>query len=129
MNNNANNNMIHNNNIFGINNMNMMNNNNMNLLNNINMQNNPLNKNQMMEIFNTIIVIQFISADQTVNRGIKCFPTDKFAEVEERLYQIYPDLRKTNNHFITNGKQILRFQTIEENKIKDGQVIQLIKNK
>ena len=131
MNNNANNNMINNNNnnnIFGNNNMNMMNNNNMNIFNNVNNQNNPLNKNQIIEIFNNIIVIQFISADLTVNRGIKCLPSDKFAEVEERLYQIYPDLRKTNNHFITNGNQILRFQTIEENKIKDGQVVQLIKN-
>ena len=34
-----------------------------------------------------IMVINFVSQDSTVNRGIKCLPTDIFAEVEEKLYQ------------------------------------------
>ena len=43
--------------------------------------------------------------------------TDTFAEVEEKLYQIYDDLRKTNNMFTINGRAILRFKNLEENNI------------
>ena len=139
-NNMVNNNMINNNNInfnqnfgnncinnnFGMNNQNMnMMNNNMNLMNNQNIQGNISNNESY--IFNKIIVIQFISTDQNIQRGIKCLPTHKFAEIEEKLYQIYPEYRKTNNHFLTEGRVVMRFQTIAENNIKDGQIVQLIK--
>ena len=121
-NNMMNNNIMNNMNIMNnVNNMNMMNNNNMNFINN-NFQN--MNQN-FVDFFNQIIVIQFISADFRVNKGIKCLPSQKFHEVEEQLYNFYPEYRKTNNNFITNGGIVLKFQTIAENKIKDGQVIQI----
>ena len=88
-----------------------------------NFQNN--NNNPNLVDFNQIIVIQFISGDNRVNKGIKCLPTQKFYEVEEQLYNFYPEFRKTNNSFITNGGTVFRFQTIAENNIKDGQVIQI----
>ena len=115
-----------NNNNLGMNNQNMNRmNNNMNLMNNRNIQGNmPINE---LDIFDKIIVIQFISTDQNIQRGIKCLPTHKFAEIEEKLYQIYPEYRKTNNHFLTEGRVVMRFQTIAENNIKDGQIVQLIK--
>ena len=78
-----------NNNNLGINMMN----NNMNLMNNQNIQGNI--SNNELYIFNKTIVIQFISTDQNIQRGIKCLPTHKFAEIEEKLYQIYPEYRKT----------------------------------
>ena len=94
---------------------------------NNNMQNNFQNNNNNPNLvdFNQIIVIQFISGDNRVNKGIKCLPTQKFYEVEEQLYNFYPEFRKTNNSFITNGGTVFRFQTIAENNIKDGQVIQI----
>ena len=114
---------------LGMNNLNMnmnMMNNNMNLMNNMNMQGNLINNNKLVN-FDNIIVIQFISTDFKINRGIKCLPSDKFVEVEDKLYQIYPEFKTTNNSFITEGRAIIRFQTIAENKIKDGQVVQLIR--
>ena len=33
---------------------------------------------------------------------------------------------KNNNNFITNGRPVIRFHTIAENNIKDGQVVQII---
>ena len=128
--NNPNMNMMNNNNINnGMNNpnMNMMNNNNMNFMNNSNIQGNSSNNNIELVDFNNIIVVQFISIDQKIQRGIKCLPSHKFAEVEEKLYQIYPEYRTTNNSFVTEGRPIIRFQTIAENNIKDGQVVQLIR--
>ena len=87
-------------------------------------------KNKMTNInvnFNDIIVINFISTDNVINnKGIKCLKTDIFAEVEEKLYQEFPEYRETNNTFLANGQPVLRFKKIYENKIKDGDKIQLI---
>ena len=76
---------------------------------------------------NDIIVVTFISQDSSVQEGVKCLPTDVFAEVEEKLYKKYDNLRNTNNMFTANAKPVLRFKKICENGIKDGDKIQLFK--
>ena len=73
------------------------------------------------------MVINFISTDSIINKGIKCLKTDTFAEVEEKLYQIYDEFRNTNNAFTINGRTILRFKNLKENQIKDGDSVILIK--
>ena len=75
--------------------------------------------------FNNIMVINFISGDGNINQGIKCLKTDTFAQVEEQLYKIYDNYRESNNSFLFGGKTVLRFKTIEENKIKDGEKIMM----
>ena len=77
--------------------------------------------------FDDIIVVNFVSMDSTVQCGIKCLPTDTFAEVEEKLYKRYDNLRDTNNMFTANAKPVLRFKKIFENNIKDGDILQLFK--
>ena len=47
--------------------------------------------------------------------------------MEERLYKMFNDLRNTNNMFTANAKPILRFKTISENGIRNGDYIQLFK--
>ena len=74
-----------------------------------------------------IIVITFQASDSSVNYGIKFIKDETFAEVEEKLYKRYNDLRNTNNMFTANAKPVLRFKTINENNIKDGDIIQLFK--
>ena len=76
---------------------------------------------------NDIMVINFMSQDSTINEGIKCLSNDTFAEVEEKLYKKYDNLRNTNNMFTANAKPILRFKKICENGIKDGDKVQLFK--
>ena len=76
---------------------------------------------------NEIMVITFISQDSSVNEGMKCLSTDIFAEVEEKLYKKYDNLRNTNNMFTANAKPVLRFKKLCENGIKDGDKIQLFK--
>ena len=83
-------------------------------------------KNKRLVDYNNIIVINFISSDQKINCGIKCLSSDTFAEVEEQLYQKYNEYRETNNKFVAKGKHILRFKTISENDIKDGDKVQLL---
>ena len=77
--------------------------------------------------YNDVIIINFYSSDYNINHGIKCLKTDIFAEIEEKLYQKYNELRETNNIFIADGKYVKRFKKICENNIKDGDKIQLLK--
>ena len=87
---------------------------------------NNIKEDELVNI-NDIMVINFISADNSVHCGIKCLPTYTFAKVEEKLYNFYDNLRNTNNSFIVKGSSILRFKTIKENNIHDGDIVQLIK--
>ena len=88
-------------------------------LNNTNSQNNKIYIKDMM-------CVQFISSDQNVHYAATCLKTNTFAEVEEKLYKQYPQYRETNNTFLANGMQVLRFKTIDENKIGNGLPVTLI---
>ena len=74
---------------------------------------------------NDIMVINFLSTDQNIRSGIPCLPDDTFAEVEEKLYQIYDEYRETNNIFLAKGNVIKRFKKMSENNIQNGDKIQL----
>ena len=74
-----------------------------------------------------IRVVQFISDDHSLICGINCLLSDTFAEVEEKLYKIYPEYRETNNVFTVNGKGVLRFKTIADNNIQTGQIVKIIR--
>ena len=74
-----------------------------------------------------VLVIYFKPIDSSFYEGIKCLKTETFAEVEEKLCQKRNELRNTNNMFTANTLPVLRFKTIDENNIKDGEVIQLFK--
>ena len=70
--------------------------------------------------------VNFISQDYKINYAIPCSGNSVFAQVEELLYQEYPEYRETNNIFLANGKPILRFKTINENNVGTGKPITLI---
>jgi len=76
--------------------------------------------------FDDIMCVNFISSDQNVHYAASCLKTNTFAEIEEKLYKQYPQYRETNNSFIANGTQVLRFKTIAENKIGNGLTVTLI---
>ena len=98
-------------------------------LNNLRTQLNNLNNNMNNNIninMNDIMSVNFISMDQNVHFSVGCLKTNTFAEVEEKLYKQYPEYRETNNNFIANGAQVLRFKTIAENKIGNGLPVTLI---
>jgi len=46
--------------------------------------------------------------------------------VEEKLYKKFPEYRETNNCFLANGKEVLRFKTISENNIGNGLPVTMI---
>ena len=88
-------------------------------LENIKNNNFNINKEKMINE-SQIAVINFVSSDQKVHYAISCLNSTIFAEIEEKLYKIYPEYRETNNTFLAKGKNILRFKTISENGIGDG---------
>ena len=86
--------------------------------NNQNIQN---NQNQNQNDNNFVLNIQ----SPNLNHAIICSENEIFAMVEERLCQLFQDLRETNNVFLVNGSAVKRFKTIKDNKIISGQPILL----
>ena len=102
----------------------LQNNNNVNNINNIN----NINFNRIENNFKNIDkCVTFVSSDMKIVFGIPCSGNSTFAEVEELLYREYPEYRETNNTFLVNGKQVLRFKTINENNAGTGRPVMLIK--
>ena len=81
------------------------------------------NKNKEQKIDKCVC---FISSDHEITYAIPCSGVSTFAEVEEKLYQEYSKYRDTNNTFLANGKEVLRFKTINDNNIGNGKPILLI---
>ena len=97
-----------------------------------NLENNRLNieiSGETEKIINekgeTLMPIIFISDDQKVHYSLICKSTDKFKDIEERLYKKYPEYSKTNNYFLLNGNTINKSKNLEENKIKNSNIITL----
>ena len=90
-------------------------------------QNNNINNNQTQNILFADKCVSFITTDSSLFYAIPCNGNSTFAEVEEKLYKEYPEFRETNNTFLANGTEILRFKTINENKVGTGKPVMLIK--
>ena len=61
--------------------------------------------------------------DQTVHYPIICKDKQIFNTVENLLYEKCPKYKETENFFTSDGKLINKLKTLEENNIKDGQII------
>ena len=72
-----------------------------------------------------LISIIFQSSDQSLHSSIICKNTDKFHKVEEIICEKNPKFIDTENFFYLNGAKINRNKTIEQNGIKDDDIILL----
>ena len=70
-----------------------------------------------------MIALNFESTDSRLRYAIPCLKKDLFVDVEKKLYDKYPQYKEKNNNFLSQGKQILRFKTIEENHLLSGNPI------
>ena len=66
------------------------------------------------------IIIHFISIDQDINSAIRCNKFEKFYEVENKLYNKFPNIRDKNCYFLGNGGRIERHKTLEKSNIENG---------
>ncbi len=72
-----------------------------------------------------LMTLIFISFDQRIHYSIICKNTDLFSKVEKSLYNEYPEYEENENYFTVNGIKINRHKTLEENKIKNNNIITL----
>ena len=54
------------------------------------------------------------------NVNLKCKINDLFVRLEETLYNDFPDFKQYETYFEVNGKKVKRFQTLEQNGIKNN---------
>ena len=76
-----------------------------------------------------LISITFISFDELIQYSIICKNTHKFREIENMFYDKYIEYKNKNNNFLIKGKSINKNKTLEENNIKNGDVILFKVNK
>ena len=63
--------------------------------------------------------------EQKILHSFICKNTDKFNQIENLLYEKYPEFIESDNYFTVNGKIINKYKTIEQNKINDSDIIVL----
>ena len=74
-----------------------------------------------------IISVIFISDDQNIHYSVICKNTDKFIRLEEKLYNDYPEYSDMDCFFMSNGKVISKFKSLDENNIQNSDIIILYK--
>ena len=74
-----------------------------------------------------LISIHFKSIDQTIfNYSLQCKNTDIFIYVEEKLNKDFPQLKDKHYYLTNEGNIIKRFKSIDENNIKNNDVISIM---
>ena len=77
----------------------------------------------ILEEGEVLMSIIFISSDQNLHYSIICKNTDEFYKIESQIYKKYPEYTENENFFILNGKKINRYKTLEQNGVKNNDII------
>ena len=85
----------------------------------------PFELNKDEEIMTIIIK----SDDQKILFPIICKNTDIFTRLENELYKVeeYKDYKEEENFFLINGRKINKYDTLEQNGIKNNDIVLLVK--
>ena len=75
----------------------------------------------------TVLAVNFVSmGNQDIGHyNLICKNNDLFVTLEERLYKDFPQFKNYNTIFQVKGKTIKRFKTMDENRIKNNDVISI----
>ena len=100
------------------------------LNNNININNNINNPNDLImpvlpEEKIISVIFNSIGIQDIYNWSLACKNTNIFIRLEEILNNKFPELKKYETYFMVNTRRIKRFQTLEENQIKDNDKINI----
>ena len=96
--------------------------------NNISLKFHPINKlHEQNTNSEKIIAVNFRSSDQNINFPMAGKSTDTFSNLEERLYNEFPELRNQNIYFVAGGNVINKEFSLEQNQIKNGNTILILK--
>jgi len=72
-----------------------------------------------------LILIKFISINQDINCTVISKNSDDFSKIEKKLYDMYPKYKDSENYFLSNGIIINKDRTLEENKIRNNDILTL----
>ena len=77
-----------------------------------------------------IIAVLFMTqGNQDIyNYTMPCKTSDLFVRLEERLYHDFPKYRNFETFFMVHARRIFRFKSLEENQIKNNDIISLFTN-
>ena len=70
-----------------------------------------------------MISVMFFSFDQKIHHSIICKNTDKFNKIENIFYDNYNEYYESTNYFIIKVKKINKGKSLDENNIKDNDII------
>ena len=73
--------------------------------------------------YNNLMTVIFYSTELNIHYSLICKETDSFSVVENKLYDVYPECKEYEYFFLANEQKIKRFKTLQENKIKNSQLI------
>ena len=99
------------------------------LENKIETDNNTINKleKEIKSQNGSMISVLFVTqGNQDIfNYSMACRTLDLFSSLEERLYQDFPNYRNINKIFMVHANRIFRDKTLEENNIKNNDIISI----
>ena len=72
-----------------------------------------------------LMSIIFTNTRQSFYYSAICKNTDIFCNIEAQLYKEFPEYSETENYFTINGMRIKKTKTLDENKIKNNNIILL----
>ena len=75
--------------------------------------------------FSNLMTVIFYSTDHKIHYSLICKKTDTFISLEKQLFETFPECQDSEYFFMVNGQKVNRYKTLEENKIKNSQVITL----
>ena len=90
------------------------------------------NENKLFRKYNNfsegekLISIKITSGEQDIDYSLIIKNTEQFLKLENILYDKYPKYYKTDNYFLVGGKTIDKHKSLEQNNIKNNDVIVLL---
>ena len=70
-----------------------------------------------------MISVIFISVDENIYYSIICKNTDIFSNIKDKFYDKYPEYKNTKTEFFVNGNKVDILKSIDDNKIKNSDII------
>ena len=63
------------------------------------------------------------SKDEKIHYSLICKNNNTINDIEKELYKIFPEYSQGNNIFLFKEKKIEKFQTLQINNIKNGDIL------
>ena len=77
----------------------------------------------LLENNEELISIIIYSRDEKIIYPIPCKNTNIINDIEKELYKVFPEYSNNKNIFLYKGKKINKFETLQKNKIKNGDIL------